>query len=243
MMWARLLLLLAAFQLEVRVRANSDAEPLWHPEGCAKSKTECHVQVGTLSLPLPSVEGRIDAAADSIFEGKRGAWKILKGAVRVRETELETVYGRLEKGAHEAWILAEANDRVVVRAVDGVLHFKTRDDRVLEVPEGLELWIGSVDGNGRSLHGVPTEIPVSDHLRRWARMDRLSPSKLKELTVDLRERWKGRELVASALYDQVAKRRLASVAEAERAEAKKREDAKQERDHYRRMLHRTAFEK
>ena len=59
---ARVLLLLAAFQLEVRVRASSATESLWQPEGCAKTNAECHVQAGTVALRL-KIEGGLSFGA------------------------------------------------------------------------------------------------------------------------------------------------------------------------------------
>lgn len=241
MKFARLLLLFAAFQLEIRVRAGADA--LWEPSGCAKSKTECHVQAGADALKVKIGEGQLDAAPGSILERKTGEWKVMTGSARVHDAAVATIYGKLEKNEGEAWIVAEAADRVVVRAVEGSAHFRGRDGKVLEIPEGLELWIGSLDMNGESSHGVPAEISVEDHLRHWARLDSLSKDQLKANVAELRERWKGRELVASELYGEVSKRRLASVAAAEEAERKRKSDARAARDGDRRRLFSTAFEK
>lgn len=241
---ARLLLLIAAFQIEVRVRASAVDEALWRPAGCESRAGDCVVQAGSARLGLGPTAARIDAAPGATLERKTTDWKLLTGVVRSRGAAVHTIYGELRAGDdREAWILAEDADRVTVRAVRGSAEFRGRDGAVLEIPEGFEIWVGALDRGGETLHGVPAEIPVADHLRRWAGMDRLTKEALKAQAAELRVLWRDRQLTGSALYDEVAKRRLAGEAEAERLEAARRKAVRDRRAEDRRLLFRTAFEK
>lgn len=134
MKFARVLLLLAAFQMEIRVRAGSVSEPLWRPAGCAGEKSDCNAEVGSKKLQIKTGEGHFDASAGALLERKSELWKILRGTVRVKNADVATIYGRLQASEGEFWILA-GKDRVTVRAAEGSARFATRDGRVLEIPE------------------------------------------------------------------------------------------------------------
>lgn len=243
MKFARALLLLVAFQAEIRVKAVGLQETLWKPPGCSGQSVDCHAEVGSKKLEIKSEDGIFAFAAGALIERKNKQWKLLRGAVRTSGAAISTVYGAISKYDGEAWVLAEDDERIVVRAVSGSVQFTTRSGQDLEIPQGFEVWIGGLDAQGRNVHGVPAMIPVEDHLHRWVAMDSLSKDDLKHKVSGLRELWKNREEIAAELYGRVSRRNLASVAEKEARQAEKARAARAQRDEYRRLLHRTAFEK
>lgn len=240
MKWLRVFLVLAAFQMEVRVKAHMSPESLSEPEGCLSGTGECHVKTGTAVLQLKRGGGVLTVASGTILERKDETWKLLQGALRAKNADAVSVYGVL-KPSSEAWLIDDGSGRLTVRAVAGASRFVLRDGREIEVPEGFEVWIGGLGAGKRNLHGVPSPIPVEDHLKRLAAMDRLSGDDLRAEMKALKTRWQDRHEAAAALYDGIAKRGLASAEESERKERARRQAQDDEKKKYRQMLYDRAF--
>lgn len=238
MKWMRWALVLAAFQMEVRVKAHP--ESLSWPEGCLTGTGECSVKTGTATLELKSGKGRLTFAAGALVDRKGSAWKLMRGIARATNADLVSVYGTLSP-SEEAWLVDEGRDRLTVRAVEGAARFVLRDGRELEIPEGFEVWVGPLNADARNIHGVPAPIPVEDHLKKISTMDRPSEEQLRARVKALKTRWKDRHETASVLYDDISKRRLASVEEEARKEKARRDAIEEGKRRNRQMLYDRAF--
>lgn len=243
----RWLMFLAAFQMEMRVRAGVPVEPIGHPEKCWTTQVgPCSVQAGTGSLHLKNSALDLWGGGESLFTREADDWRFLKGNVRataLKEAELSFPYGKVKSKEGEFWIVEDSGNRFVIRATRGSAYVVTRDGRELEIPEGLELWVGPVSSVGTSTYGVPSLIPVEEHLRLWSQLKDLPKEKFIQSARELRERWKGRQEVASVLYDKVAQRHLASVEEQKKLDEERARAKAAERDKFRKMLYQRAFER
>ncbi|MBX2986541.1 MAG: hypothetical protein KF802_01470 [Bdellovibrionaceae bacterium] len=246
MKFARLLIFILAFQVNLRVKAVSDATPVGDPENCwTQAEGRCDVQAGRRPLRLKSAGLELWAEGESLLSRDSTQWRFLKGSVRAsgeKTSELSFPQGKLLSQGGEFWIL-EDGPRFVARAVRGSLRVEVRDGRELNVPEGLEVWIGPMSTSGQIAHGVPTLIPLEDHLKRWSRLGDLPREKFVQEAKELKERWKGREQSSSDLYQRVADRHLASIAEEKEKKAERERRQKAERDRFRRLLYERAFER
>lgn len=247
MMVFRWLMFLAAFQMEMRVRAGGPVGPIGTPEKCwTTQEGSCSVQAGSASLHLKNSEIDLWGGGESLFSREGKNWRFLKGNVRAtvpHQAELNFPYGKVKTADGEFWIVEDDENRFVVRAVRGAATVVTRDGRNLEIPEGLELWVGPLSSNGISTYGVPSLIPVEDHLRLWSELKDLPKDKFVLEARELRERWKGRQSVAAVLYDRVAQRHLASVEEQKRLNGEKAKAKAEEREKFRKLLYERAFQR
>lgn len=245
MSW-KVLVFLLAFQIDVRVRANFMDQPLGEPASCWKTQEgPCSVQAGKKPLVLKSENLELWAEGDSFFERDGGEWKLLKGAVRgrtERAASLRFPFGEVKSQGGEFWII-ESEAKFVIRSVSQGVHIQTKDGRLLELPEGLELWVGPQDRLGAFTHGVPSLIPIEDHLRRWSRLNDLSKEEFTHQAQLLNSKWKNRQAIASALYEKVAERHLASIEEEQAASRRRQEKENAQRERFRKLLYHKAFER
>ncbi|HRO66979.1 MAG TPA: hypothetical protein PL182_05395, partial [Pseudobdellovibrionaceae bacterium] len=114
---------------------------------------------------------------------------------------------------------------------------------ILELPDGLELWVGPQNRFGSFTHGVPSLIPVEDHLRRWSRLDDVSKEEFVRQARLLKSKWKDRQAVASVLYERVAERHLASIEEEKESLRRRQEKESAQKERFRRLLYHKAFER
>ncbi len=243
MKWIRLFLMLLAFQTQVRVRADSvHSLTFWDPPSCRESKEDCRVQAGAAKLSLPVGRGQLDVARDSLLERKEGHWKLLKGTARLKKGRLECIDGSVETNG-EAWILDEGGEQVVVRAIDEDLKVKMKDQKILDVPAGFEVWVGRLETNGASEHGLPKQISIADQLIRWAHLEPGEKETQIERANRLKALWKDRAEMGAELYTQVIDRQLASEQEVLRKEQQRKEALRRQRAAERQLLFSTAFEK
>lgn len=245
MKWLQFIAVFIAFQVEIHVKASSPSDEgvLFRPESCLRGKEDCEVKVGADSFVLPGERGELKAAPAALLSRFEGHWKLMRGVVRVREREIDFAFGKILKGSQEVWILDTGGDQVTLRAVAGPSEILLKDGRQVEIPQGFEIWVGSISSDGKNSYGVPTEIHIVDHLQRWAKMDHLNREKLEEGMKELSALWKDRPQIASHLYQSVIDRQIASVQEEQRVLAKRRKSQEMEQESYRRLLRQTAFEK
>lgn len=243
MIW-RLLIFFLVFQTEIRVRAGAENGPLGDPKNCWQEYAgACSVLAGRRPLQLRISSTEIWAEGESLLERSSTDWKFLKGAVRVRSesaARLAFPFGTAKSEKGEFWIL-EKGARFWVRATQGPVWVTTLDGRELEVPEGLEIWLGTYNRAGVQSFGVPSLIDVEDHLRRWSGLGDVSKEQFLLQARELRTKWQGREAVAAGLYQTVIKRHVASVEEAEARKIRQQSEEKARQEKFREMLRERAF--
>jgi hypothetical protein len=229
--FARWVLFLFCFQLEISVKAAD-------PVRVAGARTEIlELASGTLFvLPRGLVENR---GPDT--------WRLLEGRALGRAKDasplsLETLHGSVKTSGEVAVIARENSSRVVIRAVKGDASVRLRDGRELALGEGLELEIGPVTSEGRNFHKLPVPIEIAAHLADLALVPGMDFDKLKVETAVLKTLWKGAGARAATLYGAVIERHVASVREADEAQARRARAAAEERASFRRLLQKKAFE-
>lgn len=242
----QLLLFLLAFQMDVRVRANLADKPFAKPEGCWLSGVgECVVQTGKQPLFIQSKSFELWAGGDSVLERGPASWKVLKGSVRTKSEHpvvIQFPFGEVSAEQGEFWII-DRDSRFVVRSIHSESKVKTLEGKVIQVPEGLEIWIGNLNVVGRAVHGVPSLVPLEDHLKRWRDLARPSKSEMSAMAKSLKQRWSRRAELAATLYQKTADRELASIAEGERRKKAAEERERAEKERFRRLLFEKAFER
>ncbi|MBX3040235.1 MAG: hypothetical protein KF789_05935 [Bdellovibrionaceae bacterium] len=245
MSW-KILVFLLAFQINVKVRANFMDQPMGEPAQCwQKQEGSCSVQAGKKPLVLKTEILEMWAEGDSFLERESTGWKLLKGSVRgqnEKPASLGFPFGEVKSESGEFWII-DSGSRFLIRAVSESLRIHTKDGRILELPEGLEVWVGPQSLQGSFTHGVPALIPVDDHLRRWNQLNDLSKEEFIRQAQLLKMKWKDRQVVASALYEKVAERHIASAAEEEATVRRRQEKENAQRERFRKLLYHKAFER
>lgn len=241
------LLFLLAFQMNIRVRASGPAPLLAVPPGCLRQQLACSVDVGARPWHWSVPEMKLDAVGGSVLQRNDGQWNLVKGTLRVRSLEetvtLRSLHGVMSIAAgSEAWLVT-AEDKITFRAVRGTLRLAVRDGSHIDVPEGLEIWIGAINVRGENMHGVPEPISLLEHSRLLARLHVGSKEALKTEIAETKERWKERHLIAAEIYDRVAERHLASVAETERRQRAQAAQVQAERQRMKQLLFHKVFER
>ena len=130
-----------------------------------------------------------------------------------------------------------------MRAIDEDLKVKMKDQKILDVPAGFEVWVGRLETNGASQHGLPKQISIADHLIRWAHLEPGEKETQIERANRLKALWKDRAEMGAELYTQVIDRQLASEQEVLRKEQQRKEALRRQRAAERQLLFSTAFEK
>lgn len=238
---AKILCIVLCLCLEVRVRASQSAMPVG-PSACTGAT--CVSKIEGKAWHLGAKGKTISFFPGSLVEKQTTGWKLLKGVARVTDGRtLDTVLGRLKVESGEAWILDEGERHITVRVIRNPQVFVLPDGRILEIPEGHQVWIGGRDSQGHSVYGVPQPILLADQLKTAARQQGLSREQVRALAAELKELWAHRAEATADLHHAAASRYLASVEAERKAEQDRRDKIQRERDGFRRLLHRIVFEK
>jgi len=219
---ARLALFILIFSLEIRVRAAIE-----EPALCWKSAEggACAVRTAPgerLELALGSGRLVLDGST-TLVRVKKGELKLLSGQVWARVDAPLTVgseFGKLSIDHGEFWV-SRARDRVTGSAVSGVLKMSPRGGgEELEIPPGLENWLGKVQLGTRRAHtGVPMAIPFGQHLSRWARLYTGGRAQFAKEAEAFHETWRQATAEAAGLHQELHARKMASIKEQQSKEA------------------------
>lgn len=221
--------------------------PLQEPANCVSSKLACAVRTepnekfewkfGDTTLTLDRSSG--------VLRETTGLARLIDGTVWVQTKSKFTVrteFGDVKlEGPGEVWVSRD-DGRIVVSATSNDVILRPRgskEDLLVEV--GNENWMGKVAAKtGEAETGLPTAIPLREHIERWAR---LYPGKVKDFRIAVRSfhgRWSSAADKAAALHRAEFERKIASVEaeNARRAEAaRKREiEDKKLRDLFRKKV-------
>ncbi len=197
--------------------------PMQEPSSCMTTKQVCAVRTEmnekfawktgdtTLTLDRGSAVLRETPTLARLIQGT--IWVETKSGFTVR-----TEFGDVKIAvAGEFWVSREG-DRIVVSATFNDVIMKPRgSSEDILVETGSQNWLGKVAlKTGEAESGLPTAIPLKEHLERWAR---LYPGKVADFRVAVRSfhgRWSSAAEKSAALHKVEFERKVAAV-EDERA--------------------------
>ncbi|UXR63453.1 hypothetical protein EZJ49_10235 [Bdellovibrio bacteriovorus] len=227
----RVLIFLMAFQMEVRVRAAGDV--IEQPAECLKAISNCALQVTGSSFHFEKAEQKLHATAGSaVVMQSPQHWRLVKGSLWVedgRGLEVETLFASFKASFGEYWVL-QKDSRVLVRNMSASLKVTLRDGKVLDIPEGFELWISALNSKGQSDYGMIEPINMKEHLVLWNSLYRGGKDDFVREVRHYRENWGDLVQKSSRLYQHLTEREIASVNEKEQAaEARRQRKAAEDR--------------
>jgi hypothetical protein len=170
---------------------------------------------------------------------------LVKGALWVEQgedVEIETLYGYVRSATGNFWIL-EQQDQILVRNLGAELKVTLRDGKSLDLPEGFQFWIRGLNSQGVSEYGMLEPIDVSDHLPRWNALYRGSKDSFISEVQLLKQKWPLWVEKGSFIYQSLAERKIASVAEQRRQEKEQQKRLMDERRRVKQLYHERVFER
>lgn len=228
----RLFLFLAAFQMEVRVRAAGDV--IQQPESCLRGSEACVVRSTEKPFYIAKDGVKLSAPAQATLERiENSKWRLVSGSVWVakgQKVTIESVYAEVRSQNGQFWVI-EKDNRLWVRNLSADLSVQLRDGKVLALPAGFEFWIAGINTKAQSEFGVLQTIDLKDHIKSWAALYPGSTEQFKKDVQEFKENWKTLAAQGGSLYQDMANRKIASIHQAKRLEAqnKQREAAEKKR--------------
>ncbi|NUN04960.1 MAG: hypothetical protein HUU57_04275 [Bdellovibrio sp.] len=221
----KLLLFVFAFQMEIRVRAA--AEVLQQPNQClAEKAVSCALQAVQEGFHYQQYGLKIHAVKGStLVRQSLKNWRLVRGALWVEQGpgfEVETVFGNITGQQGQFWVL-EQDKKVLIRNVDADLKISLRDGKVLDLPQGFEVWISGLNTEGKSLYGMLRPVDLKDHLSLWSSLFQGSKDDFVEAVARLKYNWGDMAEKSSALYKSVVMRGIASQEERDLVLLRKKE--------------------
>lgn len=220
----RVLIFLMAFQMEIRVRAAGDV--MEQPSKCLNEALNCALQVTGNSFHFEKGEQKLHASGGStLVMSNPQQWRLVKGVLWVENgqgLEVETLFASFKASFGEYWVL-HSESRVLVRNMSASLKVTLRDGKTLEIPEGFEVWVSSVNSQGKSDYGMIEPINMKEHLPLWNSLYRGNKESFVKEVRHYRENWGDLVQKSSRLYRQLTEREIASVAAREQVEEARRQ--------------------
>ena len=219
----RLFLFMAAFQMEVRVRAAG--ELIQEPESCLRGEQSCIVQSTGKPFYFAKDGVSLSAPAKATLERiENNKWRLVSGSVWVakgQKVTVESVYAEVRSQNGEFWVL-EKDNRLWVRNLSADLTVHLRDGKELALPAGFEFWVAGINTKAQNDYGVLQAIDLKDHIKNWAALYPGSSDQFKKDVLEFKENWKTLAAQSGTLYQEMANRRIASVQESKRQEKAKK---------------------
>ncbi|MFS4460013.1 hypothetical protein [Bdellovibrio sp. HCB2-146] len=237
-------LFLAAFQMEVRVRASGDL--LQQPEACLQTKGSCVVQAPATEFVFQREGLSLRAPPQATLERKsEKEWRLIQGSVWVEKghkVSVETVFAEVRSRDGEFWVL-EKEGRFWIRNISADLTVHLRDGKELPLPAGFEFWVSGINTKAQNEFGVLQPISLKNHLKDWAQLYPGTSEQFKKDVQELKENWKSLASKSGDIYQQVTNRRLASIAEAKRQEQIRKDNALAEQKRVKELYFHKVFER
>lgn len=240
----QVLIFLLAFQMEIRVRASNNSTQ--QPSDCLNSKNSCSVQAGADVLHLEREGVSLHAVESSVLSRiSEDLWRFVKGTVWIEKANrisFETVYGKLTAKQGQYWIIEE-DSRLVIRNMNADLEIVFRDGKKLSLPEGFEVWIAGMNSKGVSEFGMIQPMNMKDHLPLWNSLYRGSKADFIKQVMACREQWGDITDKSSALYKELALRKIASIREQKENDRLKAQRIKSEKQKIKTLYYQKVFER
>ena len=237
-------LFLAAFQVEVRVRASGDL--LQQPEACLQTKGSCVVQAPAKEFVFQGDGLSLRAPPQATLERKsKNDWRLIQGSIWVekgRGVSIETIFAEVRSRDGEFWVL-EREGRILIRNISADLTVYLRDGKELPLPAGFEFWVAGITTKAQNEFGVLQPISLKNHLKDWVQLYPGTSEQFRKDVQELKENWKSLAAKSGDLYQQVTNRRLASIAEAKRHEQVRKENALREQKRVKELYFHKVFER
>ncbi len=237
----RFLLFLAAFTLEVRVRAEThaakheqahespiraDKSPapsltsissvLEQPDQCWKAEGPCALrtsQQGRADLQIGQSEMVLDEKT-TILRVDKSDLRFVSGRLWIKakaSLKVLTEFGEIEVGPGEAW-LERDSEKVLVSSAGSEIKILPRGSRAeILIEPGLENWIGKVGLNGEARIGLPSPIPLKSHLQRWAKLFRGSKAEFESQAQAFHEVWQRAAQGVAVVHQELYERKVAGL--------------------------------
>lgn len=230
--FAKVLLFILAFQLEVRVRAST--ETLQQPEACLQGQDTCAVQVLKSGFHLTNKTQSFHATPGAtVMRLSSTQWRLMKGSVWVEKgaLEVQSAYADMKAKHGQYWVLSQ-DDRVVIRNMDADLSVTMRDGKVVQVPEGFEFWVAGVDSEGKTDYGMIRPIDMKEHLPLWNSLYVGTKENFKKEVERYKITWGDLAVKSAAIYKEIINRKIAADEASQKAQELR---AKQKADEARRL--------
>lgn len=206
------------------VKAQQEPENCWAgQEGVCGLRTRpaqiAHVFLGESLLALDNKTTLVRTSSGELRLLEGQIWIQAKGRVKVFFE-----FGAAEVEDGEIWISRDSQS-VTVSSVTGVTLLKPRGakDQTLEVPEGMQNWLGKVNTEGVARHGTPVAIDFKNHLSRWARLFPGDREQFEAAAAEFHESWLAASRNAAEIHKSLFERKVAALrSDHEREEARKR---------------------
>lgn len=233
MKFARALILLALFCVDVHVRAE---------EVCWGKTLPCPVQAKEGLRKLEAKSLKLSLAQGSLLEQRDGqVIELINGQFYVATSsrvKFQTPYGKVWCEDECKAIFERQVAHLTVRSLAGSWRVtRTGDAQVYVLGPGLQTRIGEVESEGRAAMEVPQSLPWSQTARLWAA---LYPGDFKDFKAELaafRELWRLGVESASANQERSAQRTIASFEQAQ-TQQRARQKAREQEDESLRQLFR-----
>lgn len=234
--FARLLVFLMAFQLEVRVRA----EVVTLPEAC-HSKQSCAYSVFEKSETLKISCGHVQASQGSVMISHPEGCEFVRGAVFIGDLQAPFQILQGQVSSEGSFLVFKQDEKIYLQAIDKPLTVGLRDGEKFNLVPGFRVWLGKLDAAKKIERAVPQEIKyetykswLGESFQEWQPVLALSDKELQEL-------WSHNHELASAQYRDEVTRQIASSnqkkqEEAERIRRRMEEQARLKRDFYDRVF-------
>jgi hypothetical protein len=244
--FAHVLLFLAAFQIEVRVRASESA--MTYPENCLGKTVPCSFKVTEDKWSFESGNVKLSAGSNAILTAediKSKEWKLISGTLWVQNgpsVKIRTAFAQAEGSSGQYWVFADKDGRVVFRNISSKLIVTFKDQTKMEIPRGFEVWVGNVNSQAKTEHGMIEPINLKEHLKAWYE---LYPGKREQFVSevqDLKDQWSDLIEQSGDIYKKVAERELAALDDKKRAQLEIQRKKEEERLRIRAEFHKRVFD-
>jgi hypothetical protein len=252
----RVAVFLAAFTLEVRVKADTLQLPLAserreEPNGCweksPSSSSSCAIRTlagEKLELNLGGSQITL-AEATVVVRVSPNEVRLVAGTVWVKAKEAVIVsseFGSFSAASGEMWVWRET-ERAYVASVSSTVELRARGAKeVLEVAPGLENWLGRVGPNGQAQTGLPMAIELKSHLLRWAKLYSGPKANFEKEAAAFHDTWVAAADEAAAIHKELFSRQLASMRSAAAVHARDQQKVEVYNHELRERLRRHALE-
>lgn len=242
--WMSVFLFMAAFQMEVRVRASEPSVSM--PDSCVGRLFPCSFKVNSDKWSYTAGAIRLHASVESILSeiDKGVEWKLIDGTLWVENApsmKVKTLASQAEGSNGTYWVIAEKS-RVVYRNISSKLIITFIDESQIEVPKGFEVWVGSVNSESIVEHGMVEPIDLKTHLKSWYE---LYPGKRQQFiseVQDLKDQWSDLIEKSGDMYKRIAERKIAALEEVQNQKIEKKRRQAVERQRIRTEFHKRVFE-
>ena len=220
----QILLFLATFVLEVRVRAETHESPTLivqqEPLNCLKAEGACAIRTRegqTFELQLDSKTTLVLDHSSSVIRFSNHEIRLLSGSVWIKAQETFQVHSEfgdvVSKEPGEFWV-TRTKEHVTAKATEAQLELRPRGSKeALVVDPGLQNTIGSIGLDGKAETGIPLAISFKDHLLQWARVYRGPKDAFEKQVQTFHERWTSAVQESAAINKGVYDRMISSADE------------------------------